>query len=385
MRGSFAISASNGFRQLHMTQPRAALPPILITMAKPMARVMSVLLGKVARNWWRKLPSDRKVIFRDLAQKHRTKFGVACGVGVAGAWAAYDSHVLECPVTGRKRFVALTPDQMKKISRVEFQNLLDELGPDILTRNHEAYSLVARVANRLLAANRDLRQIYDKQWTVTVVDQDIKNAFVLPSGNIFVFRGMINLCENDDQLGIILGHEMAHAVLGHSAEKLTLASFLQVVLLLPFAVLWAVLPNDGVALVANWFMEKVLDVMVELPFSRGMEMEADEVGLELAAKACFDVREAPALWGKMELMSEDPLETDKDLEFISTHPVHSNRQQSLASQLGKALGIRQLYGCQRLDCTQDPNIKLEEFKKYLETRKKELNLPGSGNEYIKTP
>ena len=133
---------------------------------------------------------------------------------------------------------------------------------------------------------------------------------------------MLDLCKNDDQLAVrqliyicmysfqekahtfskrilckerllppkvVLGHEMAHSVLGHTAEQLTRASFIQVeiftnnmcvdppfpssspnvnmcvdplspsqlILLVPFALLWAALPNDGVALVANWFFEKV--------------------------------------------------------------------------------------------------------------------------------
>lgn len=50
------------------------------------------------------------------------------------------------------------------------------------------------------------------------------------------------------------------------------------------AVIWAFLPNDGIALVANWFMDTVVDIMVELPFSRDMEAEADQVGLIMAAK-----------------------------------------------------------------------------------------------------
>ena len=64
------------------------------------------------------------------------------------------------------------------------------------------------------------------------------------------------------------------------------------------------------------------------------------MGLQLTAKSCFDVREAPALWGMLELMSDSPLETDRDLEFLSSHPTHGARQESLASQLHRALEIR---------------------------------------------
>ena len=71
------------------------------------------------------------------------------------------------------------------------------------------------------------------------------------------------------------------------------------VVLIPLALLWALLPNDGIALVADWFFQCVVDVFVNLPFSRNMETEADEVGLLLASKACFDVREAVNFWGNM--------------------------------------------------------------------------------------
>ena len=72
------------------------------------------------------------------------------------------------------------------------------------------------------------------------MSQTTRNAFVLPSGNIFVYKGMLDFCENDDQLAVrlksflvikvfkvVLGHEMAHSVIGHSAEKLTRTSVMQ--------------------------------------------------------------------------------------------------------------------------------------------------------------
>jgi hypothetical protein len=61
-------------------------------------------------------------------------------------------------------------------------------------------------------------------------------------------------------------------------------SLFELVLLVPLALVWALLPNDGVAVVANWFIDKVVAVMIELPFSRDMETEADQVGMLMAAK-----------------------------------------------------------------------------------------------------
>jgi len=345
-------------RCLHTTPPRP-VPPWLMVLAKPAGRVLAALVGRTARVWWRRLPADKRAL---LVSRHRAKLGSAGLLLAGGLGYAYESHIQICPVTGRRRFVAMYPDQTKRISRQEFTNLLEEYQKDIVPAGHPLYSRVVAVSNRLLLGNRDMRQIYDKEWTVTVVNTDEKNAFVLPGGNIFVFKGMIDLCDNDDQLAVVLGHEMAHAVLGHVPEKLTLASFVQMVLLVPMAFLWALLPNDGIAFVADWFVQKVSKLFIDLPYSRLLEAEADEVGLQLTAKSCFDVREAPALWGLLELMSDSPLETDRDLEFLSSHPTHGARQESLASQLHRALEIRSQCGCARLDGRRDPQKALKAFK-----------------------
>ena len=75
-------------------------------------------------------------------------------------------------------------------------------------------------------------------------------------------------------------------------------------LIIPLAVLWAIVPNDGIALIADWFFHQVKKLTWELPFSRAIEKEADEVGLQLASKACFDVREGPLFWDKMKYLEE---------------------------------------------------------------------------------
>ena len=328
-------------RHFHSTPPRQAVPHLLYLFAKPLARVTAILVGKTVRIYWRRLPADKKTLIRKTFAAHRTSCLLGGGAAGAGLWWSYESHVQHCPVTGRRRyghltdshrfsrnisrFVSLYPDQIDKISHREFQLTLEDFQEHLLPNDHSDYQRVSRVCNRFLNGNKDLRQIYHKTWTITIVELPVLNAFVLPSGNIFIFRGMLDLCENDDQLAVIIGHEMAHSILGHLAEKLTMASFVHVVMLVPMAVLWALMPNDGIAMVCDWFIDKVTDVLIHLPFSRDMELEADQVGLLLAAKACFDVREAPALWQLLEMMEEDPLAKDKDFEFLATHPVHSTR------------------------------------------------------------
>merc|ERR1719397_720881 len=118
------------------------------------------------------------------------------------------------------------------------------------------------------------------------------------------------------------------------------------------ALLWALMPNGGIAIVCDWFIDKVTNLLVHLPFSRYMELEADEVGLILAAKACFDVREAPAFWELLELLDDDPLSNEEDLEFLATHPVHKTRQ---------------FCGCEKLNPNSDPKLKIEDFKKVMKS------------------
>ena len=94
------------------------------------------------------------------------------------------------------------------------------------------------------------------------------------------------------------------------------------------AVLWAFIPSEGIAFITDKFVQKVTELIIELPYSRLMENEADEVGLTLAANACFDVREAPVIWGTMHLKKTmDETEEEQayrkkgvTLDFLSTHP-----------------------------------------------------------------
>lgn len=61
------------------------------------------------------------------------------------------------------------------------------------------------------------------------------------------------------------------------AEKLSYVNVMNLLLMVPLAVLWAFLPNDGISAVADWFMQRFIDIVIELPFSREIEAEADEV------------------------------------------------------------------------------------------------------------
>ncbi|ODM98402.1 Metalloendopeptidase OMA1, mitochondrial [Orchesella cincta] len=304
-------------RCFRTTPRRDALPPFVVMLLGRLAKLVAMLLGRTVRRWWQKLPPEGRAVYAKKVRRNRYIISGLLGATAFGSYVYYDSHVQETPFTNRKRFLAFTNAQIFEMAKLELETLLQlNEGRIIPARQGSAvYRRIVRVAQQLLNANQDLSQIHDLEWTVTVVEDDSQmNAFVLPCGSIFVFSGLLKLCDSDDQLGIILGHEMAHAVMGHGAEKASFVHFMDLMFIIPLAALWALLPTDITAAVAHWITSKTSEILMDLPHSRFIEEEADEVGLVLAAKACFDIREAPVVWAKMGLLGKD----DISIEWLST-------------------------------------------------------------------
>jgi len=281
----------------------------------------------------------------------------------------YYTHVQETPVTGRRRFVAFTREQFDKISQEARDQELADHGAAVLPTDHPAYQAVVRVAGRLLSANRHLAGVRDKRWAITVVDEETENAYVLPCGSIFVFTGMLEFCANEDQLGCVLGHEMAHAVLGHGAERISRAHLLDLLMILPLAAIWALLPNDGISAFAHWFFRQTVALLGELPHSRDTETEADLIGLQMAARACFDVREAEAFWAKMAVQRE--VRDEPMVGWLSTHPEDDHRRARILEQLPALHKTMTECQCGPLPA-RDPRAQVEEFRRRLLEQAAEL-------------
>lgn len=286
-------------RKLHVSQPNLAIPPILLLFVRPVMKISAMLFGRTIRKWWQRLsPDERKRMLEKLRGKQKqisAGFTILAGLGLF----FYIEHIEEEPITKRKRFILYNEKQMESIAEIEFENQVETFKSEIMPPSHRIYGRVVRVANRILEANKTLPEIASKKWAVTVVDRpDIANALVLPHGKIIIFTGILNIASNDDQLALVIAHEMSHALLQHMSENLSKVFYVEMILLVPLVLFWALLP-DAAALFTQWLSSRLADIMIHLPFSRFIETEADVVGMELAAKACYDVREAPVFWGKM--------------------------------------------------------------------------------------
>ncbi|XP_073400678.1 metalloendopeptidase OMA1, mitochondrial isoform X3 [Dendrobates tinctorius] len=222
-------------------------------------------------------------------------------------------------------------------SLLEEAELMEEFKDVLLPAEDGRYQLVQKIVDYLITCNRDLPEVSKMQWTVHVVDKpEVINAYVLPNGQVFVFTGMLQAVADVDQLSFILGHELAHAILEHTAEKASISHFLDFLFLLSLVMIWAICPMDSIAILGQWVQSRLREYLFLRPYSRTLEAEADKVGLELVAKACADVRASSVFWKQMELV--DTLAGQPRIpEWLSTHPSHENRAEQLDRLIPKSL------------------------------------------------
>jgi len=171
------------------------------------------------------------------------------------------------------------------------------------------------------------------QWEFTLVDDpQTVNAFCLPGGKVAVYSGILSLMRNDDELAVVIGHEIAHATCRHGGERIS-----QNVLVnmgLQVADLLVANRSEQVRALTNGALGMGASLGVLLPYSREHEYEADEHGLRYMHKAGYDPHAAEAFWGTMLKLSEGK----EPPEFTSTHPATANRierMRSLAMELKK--------------------------------------------------
>jgi predicted Zn-dependent protease len=159
-------------------------------------------------------------------------------------------------------------------------------------------------------------------WQVNVIDSKELNAFCMPGGRIMFYSGLIKqLNLTDDEIAIVMGHEIAHALREHSREQISQQVAAQTGLGIGSVLLGM---GSAGADLANYGYQS----LVATKFSRTDETEADRIGLELAARAGYDPRAGLTLWKKMGAAAKDA-----PPEFLSTHPADENRAATIQSLL----------------------------------------------------
>ncbi len=190
-------------------------------------------------------------------------------------------------------------------------------------------AIAQRVIPHALAWNPRAR---DWKWEVNLIGSKQINAYCMPGGKIAFYTGILDQLQlNDDEVAMIMGHEIAHALREHARERMGKSAVTEGVARVGGAVLSAWLGidprlTDGVARGgAN---------LAVLSFSRSDESEADLVGMELAARAGYDPRAGVTLWQKMGAASKGA-----PPQWLSTHPAGKTRIAEIEQNLPKVLPL----------------------------------------------
>lgn len=238
----------------------------------------------------------------------------------------YFSNQETVELTGRKQIVDMSIEQESSLGLQSYRQILR--GQRIVTTG-DAASLVKQIGQRLSAVAEDP----GFEWEYNLIDSPQVNAFCLPGGKTAVYTGILPVAKNSDGLAVIMGHEIAHAIARHGAERMAHQRLLQIGTLAAGVAVSEM--DDGQRRAVLGALGVGAQYGIMLPFSRDHESEADYMGLVYVARACFDPAEAPLLWQRMGEASGG-----SRAEFSSTHPSHETRIRQFEQWMPKALEIR---------------------------------------------
>ncbi len=244
-----------------------------------------------------------------------------------GAAVYYFANQETVPYTGRKQLRTMDVDAEMQLGLDSYRQILSD---NKVVQSGPVVDAVNAIGAKIARAASDSDPGF--QWAFNVIESDQVNAFALPGGYTAVYTGIIPVAENEDGLAVIMGHEVAHAMAHHGAERMAQQNMQRIV-------------GAGVSLGAGGMdygaQRAVMGVFggisqygVALPFSRKHETEADYIGLILVARACYDPREAPRLWERMAAAggASPP-------EFQSTHPAPETRIADFNAWMPEAIEI----------------------------------------------
>src|SRR3990170_4986205 len=229
------------------------------------------------------------------------------------------------PITGRSQLQILPESEEM---RMGVQSYADILKKSRVSTDPALNELVTRVGTRIAEATGRK----DLQWEFKVIEDKQANAFALPGGKVAVYTGILPITRDDAGLAAVLGHEVAHAIARHGAERLSQDMLVQVGLAATMTALSNRDPKTVQSVGA--LLGAGASVGLLLPWGRSQESEADHLGLIYMAKAGYDPHAARDLWVRMAEASKG---SGNPPEFLSTHPSEATRIKQIDGWLPEAM------------------------------------------------
>lgn len=253
---------------------------------------------------------------------------------LAGGALAAGSAFGQVKVGDASRLRTLVPaDKLEEMSTRQYGQLLEQARAKqaLLPESHPQVQRLRAISTRLIAdAPRWNERARQWRWEVNLIGSEQVNAFCMPGGKIAVFTGLLQKLQlTDDEVAMVLGHEMAHALREHARERIAKSQGTGALLSLGAALFGLGQLGDVAANVGTQ--------LLTLKFSRDDEIEADLVGLELGARAGFNPQASVSLWDKMGRASG----SSGAPGFLSTHPSGADRTRRLQESIPRVQGLYQ--------------------------------------------
>ncbi len=241
----------------------------------------------------------------------------------------------KAPISNRGQLKLIPESTLRLESERAYKDIIRKSRIDNYSTQARALKRVGKkiklAVGSLFKSKESKKFLEDYQWEFNLIKDSQINAWAMPGGKVAFYSGIMPICGTDAGLAVVMGHEIAHALVGHGNERAS-AMLVQ---------------QFGLAALDELYLKKKagknrelilagliggLTVGAQLPFSRYQESEADKIGLILMAEAGYDPREAIHFWQRMGTAS-----LNKTPEFLSTHPGHDTRIENIKKALPEAL------------------------------------------------
>lgn len=247
------------------------------------------------------------------------------------------------PLTGESSLNFYSNEAIFPTSFAQYNGFLQE--NNVVTGTAEARTLqnvgrkIKNAAQRWFNAIGHPEYLDGYEWEYNLVKDETVNAWCMPGGKIVFYTGIMPICQNDAGIAVVMGHEVAHALLNHGAQRMSKGTLQQA---------GAGILAVGTELAGTESQNQQLFMQAYgistglgmLAYSREHEREADKIGLYLTAIAGYDPYEASELWKRMQAKSGG----NQPPQFLSTHPSTQSRIDRLRELAPKAAEEAKKYG-----------------------------------------
>jgi Zn-dependent protease with chaperone function len=310
----------------------------------PVLKGIGALTGWVIRKWWSRQNDNKKRQYREKAENNKKTLFSGMALTACLCSAVILHNVERDPITGQLILCLYNDSTIAEISKRNWLYLMTITGRDLRNHDGNKYNRVQLITRQLLEANSQFTAIRDIRWSLYTEDNDEPNAFALPFGLVYISSSLMDMT-NDDQLGIIIGHEISHIMLRHTNRQWSQDMLLDIFQIVANVVAWTLLPAFSAFTLFMLGGATMKLLCFQMPLSRRMEKEADEIGFMMAARACVDITQGPKLWTSWADANERSFPHSRTFWWLHTHPTHRSRAEHLNQLMNEARKLQKLANC----------------------------------------